>query len=123
MTTRSSVYKTTIVFFIVLLGNTMFKNASAQLKIGVFADCQYCECPTQGNRYYKNSLQKLSVCIQRFNADSLDFIVGLGDLIDRDFASFEKVNAILDKAKQPVFQVTGNHDYSVEEGYQKTLRP
>ena len=106
-------YKLALIFSLIYLVPATNKDGSAQLKIGIFADCQYCDCETQGNRYYKNSLQKLSNCIENFNTDTLDFIVGLGDLIDRDFSSFEKVNEILQKSKHPVYQVTGNHDYSV----------
>lgn len=88
----------------------------AQIKIGVFADCQYCDCETAGTRYYRNSLEKLEDCINQFNQENeIDFVVGLGDIIDRDFASFDSVNAILSKSKKEVFQVIGNHDLEVEK--------
>lgn len=88
----------------------------AQVKIGVFADCQYCDCETAGTRYYRNSLVKLEECINEFNhSKEIDYIVGLGDLIDRNFDSFDSVNTILSKSKKPVFQVIGNHDLAVEK--------
>lgn len=88
----------------------------AQIKIGIFADCQYCDCETAGNRYYRNSLKKLNDCFSNFNqTKDLKFVVGLGDLIDRDFANFEKVNSILNESKKEIFHVTGNHDLSVEK--------
>jgi len=88
----------------------------AQVKIGVFADCQYCNCETAGTRFYSNSLVKLEECVSQFNRDKeIDFVVGLGDIIDRDFASFDSVNTILSKSKKPVFQVIGNHDLAVEK--------
>ena len=88
----------------------------SQIKIGVFADCQYCDCETAGNRFYRNSLEKLEDCINSFNQNKeIDFVVGLGDLIDRDFASFDSVNSILSKSKKEVFQVIGNHDLEVEK--------
>ena len=90
----------------------------AQVKIGVFADCQYCNCETEGTRFYQNSLQKLEECINQFNRDKkVDFVVGLGDIIDRDFASFDSVNVILSKSKKEVFQVIGNHDLEVEKSF------
>jgi predicted phosphodiesterase len=90
----------------------------AQIKIGVFADCQYCNCETMGSRFYQNSLEKLDECINRFNRDkTIDFVVGLGDIIDRDFSSFDSVNAILSKSKNEVFQVIGNHDLEVEKSF------
>jgi len=88
----------------------------SQVKIGVFADCQYCDYETAGSRFYRNSLSKLEDCITQFNRDEeIEFVVGLGDLIDRDFASFDKVNPILSKSKKPVFQVIGNHDLAVDK--------
>lgn len=87
-----------------------------QIKIGVFADCQYCDCEPAGTRFYRNSLQKLDNCINQFNSDKeLDFVVGLGDLIDRNISSFDSVNSILSKSKKDVYHVIGNHDLSVEK--------
>jgi manganese-dependent ADP-ribose/CDP-alcohol diphosphatase len=88
----------------------------AQVKIGVFADCQYCDCETAGTRFYRNSLSKLDDCINEFNqSKEIEFVVGLGDIIDRDFASFDSINTILSKSEKPVFQVIGNHDLAVEK--------
>jgi len=105
-------YPVILILFLMILGNSL----KAQVKIGVFADCQYCDCDESGTRYYRNSLTKLIDCISEFNAiDDVEFVVGLGDLIDRDFVSYEKVNAILKKSKKEVFNVIGNHDFSVEQ--------
>jgi predicted phosphodiesterase len=91
-------------------------NSEAQVKIGVFADCQYCNCEKAGTRYYQNSLEKLEDCISQFNQENnIDFVVGLGDIIDRDFTSFDSVNSILAKSKKKIFQVIGNHDLEVEK--------
>lgn len=88
----------------------------SQIKIGVFADCQYCDCETAGTRFYRNSLEKLDDCINQFNTNKeLDFIVGLGDLIDRNISSFDSVNSILSKSKKEVYHVIGNHDLSVDK--------
>ncbi|HSH19792.1 MAG TPA: metallophosphoesterase [Draconibacterium sp.] len=88
----------------------------SQVKIGVFADCQYCDCETAGSRFYRNSLSKLEDCITEFNeTKKLKFVVGLGDLIDRDISSFESVNAILASSKQKVYHVIGNHDLAVDK--------
>lgn len=98
-----------------VFANISFASFS-QFKIGVFADCQYCDCETAGSRYYRNSLSKLEDCISEFNqTKKIKFVVGLGDLIDRDLASFDSVNAILAKSKKEVYHVIGNHDLSVEK--------
>jgi len=58
----------------------------------------------------------LIYCISQFNQeDEIDFVVSLGDIIDRDFASYDSVNSILAKSKNEIFQVIGNHDLEVEK--------
>ena len=47
----------------------------AQVKIGVFADCQYCDCETAGTRFYRNALDKLEECVNQFNqTEKIDFV-------------------------------------------------
>ena len=101
-------------FFIVTI---MYSESSiAQVEFGAFADCQYCNCETAGNRFYRESLYKLESCIQQFNQNKkIKFVVGLGDLIDRDISSYDSVNAILAHSKHPVYNVAGNHDFGVEK--------
>jgi 3',5'-cyclic AMP phosphodiesterase CpdA len=64
----------------------------------------------------------LEKCIDEFNNHDLDFIISLGDLIDRNYDSYDKPLAILDKSKTPVYNVIGNHEFSVEEPYKKGIR-
>ncbi len=109
-------YSGQIIFIILfILGMTTTQTIYGQFKIGIFADCQYSDCDSKGVRYYRNSLAKLNECITDFNERPLDFVVGLGDLIDNNFSSFETVNHELEKLDKKVFQVTGNHDFSVDK--------
>lgn len=86
----------------------------SEVKFGLFADSQYGDIAAAGSRYYRQSLQKLRSCVDTLNREAgLQFTVGLGDLIDRDLASFDEVTAILQQSAVPVFQVAGNHDFSV----------
>ena len=92
-------------------------NSGETVTLGVFADCQYCDCETTGTRYYRNSVKKLETCISQFNNNKeIDFIVNLGDLIDRDFDSFSYIKPVLDKAERAVINVPGNHDLEVDPG-------
>lgn len=101
--------------FIVLALVTYSKITEAQIRIGVFADCQYCDCETNGSRYYRNSLEKLAASIDYFNRqEELEFVVNMGDLIDRNFASFQQVKPMLAQLEKPVFHLPGNHDWEVE---------
>lgn len=110
---KNQLLKLMLMYCLVYLASAIFNNSNAQVKIGVFADCQYCDDETEGKRYYQNSLLKLSNCITEFNENELDFVVGLGDLIDKDFSSFNDVNNILKDSKTKVHHVIGNHDLSV----------
>ncbi len=89
---------------------------------GLIADPQYADVETKGNRYYRNSLNKLEDCIHELNSYDLAFTVTLGDLIDRDYSGFDKVLPILEKSKAKVYNVLGNHDFEVEEKYKKKVR-
>ena len=110
--------KHTITFNLVLLFMSFSQISKSQIEFGVFADCQYCDCETNGTRFYRNSPEKLRDCIIEFNKnDNIKFVVGLGDLIDRNISSFDSVNSILSLSKTDVFQVIGNHDLEVEKEY------
>jgi 3',5'-cyclic AMP phosphodiesterase CpdA len=88
---------------------------------GVITDVQYCDCEPAGTRYYKSSLSKLREAMASFKTDSMAFVVDLGDLIDRDFASYKPVMNILDSSGLKVWHVTGNHDYQVDQKYKKRI--
>ena len=103
-------------FISLLIFTNIYFASFSQVKIGVFADCQYCNCETAGTRFYRNSLSKLEDCIIEFNqTKELQFVVGLGDFIDRDFASYDSVNKILNSSKHKVNHVIGNHDLAVKK--------
>jgi manganese-dependent ADP-ribose/CDP-alcohol diphosphatase len=81
---------------------------------GLIADIQYCDCEPLGTRFYRSSLIKLGDAVRSLREDHPDFVINLGDMIDKDFASYKPVYSILDTAGFKMYHVTGNHDYSVE---------
>ena len=85
------------------------------LVFGVIADPQYADADMRMNRYYRNSLSKLEAAVGELNQHPLEFTVTLGDLIDRDLASFDAVMPIYAKLKHPHHPVCGNHDFSVAD--------
>ncbi len=89
---------------------------------GVVADIQYADAEKAGNRDYRNSLQKLDTCISIFNKHELSFMVSLGDMIDKDYISYDKPLKILGKSNAPVYNVIGNHDFSVEDKFKRKVR-
>lgn len=87
------------------------------LRFGIIADVQYADCPSAGNRYYRSSAEKLEAAVSQFKKDSVDFIINLGDLIDRDYESYKPVLGILNSSGIKTYHITGNHDYSVDPRY------
>ncbi|MCX5496829.1 metallophosphoesterase [Kaistia dalseonensis] len=84
-------------------------------RFGVIADPQYAAIPPNRelNRYYAKSLGKLNEAIETFNAAELQFVVTLGDIIDRDFASYDDILPLYSRLRHPQFFLLGNHDFAV----------
>ncbi|HUS92357.1 MAG TPA: metallophosphoesterase [Phycisphaerae bacterium] len=89
--------------------------ARPELSFGVVADAQYADAEPKIGRHYRESLTKLAECVAALNARKLDFTVHLGDLIERDFASFAAICPVYEKLSMPHYHVLGNHDFSVVE--------
>lgn len=85
------------------------------LTFAVIADPQYADAEPKWGRFYRNSLAKLEDAVAALNQHPLEFTATVGDLIDRDFASFKAIMPIYAKLKQPHFPVCGNHDFEVED--------
>lgn len=103
-------------FMSVLVGCLSFtmcaQKQAKNIRFGLIADIQYCDCETRGNRFYRNSLEKLNTCVDDFNKEDLAFVINLGDLVDRDTEkSLDTILSILDKSDAEVYNTTGNHDY------------
>ena len=97
-------------------GSVLAQRSSGPLfSFGVIADCQYCniKVPKTAARQYALSPKKLTACVEHLNRLDLQFVVHLGDFIDRDFKSFADVVPIYDKLKADHYHVLGNHDFSV----------
>ena len=82
---------------------------------GCIADAQYADKATRGSRHYRNSLKKLADCVADFNKRDLAFVIHLGDFIDRDFASFDRILPVYNRLKATHYHVLGNHDYVVAD--------
>lgn len=88
-------------------------NNKPLFSFGVIADVQYCDCPPTEVRFYRKSTDKLQECLVTLNQQDLAFTLDVGDLIDRDFSSFETILAEYQRAKARIYRTLGNHDYSV----------
>lgn len=88
---------------------------------GIITDVHYCNREPEGSRFYTNSSIKLRKALNNLKADSVEFLINLGDIIDRDFESFKPVLDIIDSSGLPVYHVVGNHDYSVEKRFKRKI--
>ena len=88
----------------------------AEVSFGVMADIQYCDCNrkwVKWTRFYRNSLNKLEKAVVEFNSQDLDFVIQVGDLIDRDFSSYQEVLPVYQQLNAPRYHVLGNHEFKV----------
>jgi predicted phosphodiesterase len=91
------------------------KQAKYKFSFGAIADCQYCAGPNRGSRHYASSAGKLRECVAELNKHDLEFVIHLGDFIDRDYSSFDKVLPIYQSLQMPAYHALGNHDFDVAD--------
>ncbi|HPC98350.1 MAG TPA: metallophosphoesterase [Bacteroidales bacterium] len=120
----------TVMIISFLVNGTDSRNSSGPdqdqtplFSFGVIADVQYCDCEPSGTRFYKSSLEKLGVAFGTFEEEKVEFVVNLGDLIDREFDSFNTLTDVLKGNSIKLYNVAGNHDFSVDERQKKHVLP
>ena len=86
---------------------------SEAFEIGLVADAQYADVEPKGTRYYRDSIGKLGAAVEHFNGRDLAFCVHLGDLIDREWRSFDEITKPLASSRHRWHQLLGNHDFDV----------
>jgi manganese-dependent ADP-ribose/CDP-alcohol diphosphatase len=92
-----------------------------EIAFGVVTDIQYCDAEPNNTRFYRSSVKKLEECVQVFNSKDLDFVIQLGDIIDKDFASYDSILPIFELIKHTKYHVLGNHEFSVRGRYKNSL--
>ncbi len=86
---------------------------SEGFEIGLVADAQYADVEAKGTRYYRKSVERLGAAVDHFNSRPLTFCVHLGDLIDREWKSFDAISAPFTRSRHRWHQLLGNHDFDV----------
>ncbi|MFT6055162.1 MAG: alkaline phosphatase [Roseivirga sp.] len=103
---------------IAIAPNTLFSNPSSKIRFGLITDSHYADRATQGTRFYRQSLDKMSECIQVFNDEKVDFVIHLGDFKDEDpnqrtedtLRYLNAIEAEFARFNGPRFHCIGNHD-------------
>jgi predicted phosphodiesterase len=88
---------------------------------GIIADIQYADSDPVGSRFYRNSIGKLKEAVSTLNDDSVHFLINLGDLIDKDYVSFRPVMEIINSSVIKIYNVAGNHDFSIDPKDKKRI--
>jgi len=119
MIQHNSFAKTKLLLFILPLlffsciSKSVKKSPQSEFSFGVLTDVQYCDCDPRNDIYYRTTLAKLEECVLEFNSKDLAFVIQLGDIIQKDFASFDQVLPIYEQLVMPKYHLLGNHDFSV----------
>lgn len=87
--------------------------ASAGFEIGLVADAQYADIDAKGTRFYRASVARLGAAVEHFNGRDLAFCAHLGDLIDREWRSFDEIMRPLAGSRHRFHHLLGNHDFEV----------
>lgn len=85
------------------------------VSFGLTTDVQYADADPQGERHYRESIPKLKAAVEDLAKHKLPFTLHLGDMIDRDFASFAKILPLFEPLGHPVRHLLGNHDYTIAD--------
>lgn len=93
-------------------------SAQPVARIGLATDCHYAAVEVRGNRFYRQSLDKLTECVDEMNRQGVDALVELGDFKDQDNPVVEAntleylrtIETAFRRFHGPRFHVLGNHD-------------
>ncbi|NOZ61082.1 MAG: hypothetical protein GXO74_05330 [Calditrichaeota bacterium] len=93
-------------------------NRKAKLRFGTVTDAHYADTAARGTRFYRESLEKMTECVELMNDKKVDFLVELGDFKDEGEPAAEKTTLkfletmenIFSRFRRARYHVLGNHD-------------
>ncbi len=88
---------------------------AAGFEIGLVADSQYADIEPRGSRFYREGLPRLAEAMEAFNRRDLACCLHLGDLIEKDWPSFDAILAPLARSRHRWHHLLGNHDFDVPD--------
>ncbi len=90
--------------------------ARDNITVGMLTDVHYADREVAGTRYYRESLAKVEQAIMEFNSVKADFVIELGDYVDKgeslaaETAYLEQIEREYEKFDGERHYVLGNHD-------------
>jgi len=88
------------------------------IRFGIVTDCHYADADPAGQRFYRESLDKLGECVTQMDAEKVDFLIELGDFKDQGrppverqtLAYLREIEGAFQRFNGPTYHVLGNHD-------------
>lgn len=116
--------KKTALFFVLCILPAFYGCAPAvrEISVGLLADPQYADADDRGPRHFRSSAGKLRECISTFNEKTVDFVVCLGDMVDREPSDIDTILPIMKESRAPIFYVLGNHDFRRQADIRSHIR-
>jgi predicted MPP superfamily phosphohydrolase len=101
-----------------LPGCSKIISPGTKARFGIVTDSHYADTDTRDNRFYRESAEKLTECIELMNRQKVDFLVELGDFKDQDDPAVEErtishlraIERVFRRFQGPKYHVIGNHD-------------
>ena len=104
----------------ILPPKSMADSASSpnMIRFGVVTDTHYADVVSTPTRFYRESIPKLTECINLMNSEAVEFLVELGDFKDTDWNKpvsytidyLQTIEALYQQFNGPAYHVLGNHD-------------
>ena len=93
-------------------------DSNTRVRFGIVTDAHYADNAPRGTRHYRESIAKMTECVNFMNDKKVDFLLELGDFKDQgDPASeietlnyLEAIEQIFRQFSGPRYHVLGNHD-------------
>lgn len=92
-----------------------------EFSFGVIADCQAADADDftgkirgtndEFTNCYRLSPYKLEEAVRTFNEFDLEYIIHLGDFVDRSLRDADRLHRIMGRATAPLLHVLGNHEF------------
>jgi len=101
-----------------LAGCMQQSTQKTNLRFGIVTDSHYADTDMRDNRYYRESMDKMTECVDLMNEQKVDFLIELGDFKDQDEPAVEErtishlkaIEQVFQKFNGPTYHVIGNHD-------------
>lgn len=102
-------------------GRAAADRSPAGFRIGAITDTHVADEADAPPLLYRRSPGKIAAAVAEFNKQDLAFAVHLGDVVDKDLASFETALAPMRQSRHPWRFVLGNHDFNVADDRKAAL--